>query len=165
MFVSPGYSHRPRGYYDAEGHGKGPVDYGRWVGDDPNTWWSVALLSEPGNQYSPPGAFGQPDVAVLVPQTQIKVSTTTRPASTCITDWGAFFPCGDRVCTTAIRACVFPGGEMPHPQAECTVACFTRVVTRRRRRGEFVSLVLLGCWLLLAGLVGDRVLPHASRVL
>ena len=114
MFVSrlcTGYSNRPRGYYDAEGHGKGPVDYGRWVGNHPNTWWSVVLLSEPGNQYSPPGAFSQPDVAVLVPE--IKVSTTNRPASTCIGDWGA-------LCHP---------GKTPRPRAECAVVCFTRVVT------------------------------------
>jgi len=66
-----GYSDRPRGWYDAKGDGRGPVDYGRWVGSPP--WWSVALADEP-SQYSEnpilpttPRRFNQPDPATLQP--------------------------------------------------------------------------------------------------
>ena len=59
----------PRGYYDAEGTGVGAVDYGRWVGNPPNTWWSVALARLPNEQFSASGKFDQPPEAQLLPKT------------------------------------------------------------------------------------------------
>ena len=74
-----GYSNRPRGWYDAKGDGRGALDYGRWVGDNP--WWSVALADET-SQYSEnpvasttPRRFNQPDPAILQPN----IPSNSRP--------------------------------------------------------------------------------------
>jgi len=59
-----GYKHRPHGWYDSKDAGRGPVDYGRYVGDDPNIIWSVVVFGS-SNEYSDAGEYEAPDPAVL----------------------------------------------------------------------------------------------------
>eukprot|EP00984_Skeletonema_dohrnii_P032061 scaffold25451_cov73-Skeletonema_dohrnii-CCMP3373.AAC.2 len=62
-----GYSHMPRGWYDAQGSGFS-IDYGRYVGDHGNAAnpirWSVALAGKT-EQYAT--SYSEPDNSLLMP--------------------------------------------------------------------------------------------------
>jgi hypothetical protein len=64
--VIAGYPDRPRGFYDATGSGIAR-DYGRWVGDHPLVYWSVALgtATGPEQQYTEPNVHEQPNLNEL----------------------------------------------------------------------------------------------------
>lgn len=107
--VIAGYPDRPRGFYDATGSGIAR-DYGRWVGDHPLVYWSVALgtATGPEQQYSAPGVYDQPEPWTLSQPTFDDVNTSLdnhnapvptarvvessdppRPPTRVVTDWGA----------------------------------------------------------------------------